>query len=167
MLVNLNKVFDRDEKEKHLCTQFDFSAMDFGGGVEFKEPVSVCLDLKNGNRETFLKLSIKADGLCTCARCLDRFTRGFDVTRDFVVTPLILTEADPEVPVTADGVLDLQQWAYRELCLRLPTVFLCSEDCRGLCPVCGRPLREGCSCTKQKTVDPRLAILTQLLDNDD
>ncbi|MFR3289705.1 MAG: YceD family protein [Lachnospiraceae bacterium] len=37
------------------------------------------------------------------------------------------------------------------------------EDCRGVCPECGKDLNEGpCSCRKK--ADPRLAVLEQLLD---
>ena len=167
MLVNLGKIFDRDEVSKHLEVQFDFSAMDFGGGVTFPEPVSVSLDLKRNSRETFLKLKVSREGECICDRCLDEFTRHFDFDRDYVVTPSTLTETDPDIPVTPDNVLDLEQWTYREMCLGLPSSILCSDDCLGLCPVCGRPLREGCDCKNKKTIDPRLAVLTQLLDNDD
>ena len=40
---------------------------------------------------------------------------------------------------------------------------LCSEDCKGLCPKCGRDLNEGeCGCDL-KEPDPRLAVLAQLL----
>ena len=42
---------------------------------------------------------------------------------------------------------------------------LCSEDCKGLCPTCGKDLNEGpCGCGKE--VDPRLAVLAKLLDKD-
>ena len=40
---------------------------------------------------------------------------------------------------------------------------LCSEECKGLCPVCGKNLNLGpCGCRKQP--DPRFAVLEQLLD---
>jgi uncharacterized protein len=48
--------------------------------------------------------------------------------------------------------------------LELPYKSLCREDCRGLCPLCGKNLNEGlCGCNR-KSVDPRLAILGQLLE---
>ena len=51
------------------------------------------------------------------------------------------------------------------LCLEVPTVLLCSDDCAGLCPVCG--CRKPCSCRHETSgcpVDERLAILKQLLN---
>ena len=45
---------------------------------------------------------------------------------------------------------------------------LCREDCRGLCPHCGKDLNEGlCGCRSAEPEDPvdaRLAALKQLLD---
>ena len=68
--------------------------------------------------------------------------------------------------VCADSVLDLEELARTDILLELPTKVLCSEDCKGLCSQCGKNLNEGeCSCEK-KQIDPRLAILSQLLDQD-
>ena len=40
--------------------------------------------------------------------------------------------------------------------------FLCSEDCKGLCPVCGTNLNKGeCNCDTA-VCDPRFAILRNL-----
>ena len=48
--------------------------------------------------------------------------------------------------------------------LSFPITFLCKEDCKGLCPMCGEDLNEGeCNCVK-KEIDPRLEILKKLLD---
>mgnify|MGYP001091754997 FL=1 len=64
------------------------------------------------------------------------------------------------------SVLDLEELARTDILLELPTKVLCSEDCKGLCSQCGKNLNEGeCSCEK-KQIDPRLAILSQLLDQD-
>lgn len=44
-----------------------------------------------------------------------------------------------------------------------PTKHLCSEDCKGLCRICGHNLNEGeCDCNRE-SVDPRLAALQDLL----
>jgi uncharacterized protein len=36
--------------------------------------------------------------------------------------------------------LDLRAWSRDALALALPTQIVCSEECRGLCPVCGENL---------------------------
>ena len=63
-----------------------------------------------------------------------------------------------------DGKLDIRDLAYTELVLEIPTVLLCSDDCAGLCPVCGN--RKPCSCEHETNgqVDERLLILKKLLN---
>ena len=51
--------------------------------------------------------------------------------------------------------------------LELPMRFLCSEDCKGLCPGCGSNLNNGpCDCVKTEG-DQRWAPLKKLLNNDE
>ena len=46
--------------------------------------------------------------------------------------------------------------------LAIPMKKLCSEDCKGLCPRCGKNLNEGpCDC-KEETMDPRWEPLQKL-----
>ena len=62
-----------------------------------------------------------------------------------------------------DGKLDLSQLALEDVFLSLPSKLLCKEDCKGICPQCGKNLNEGpCGCKKE--VDPRLAALLDFLD---
>jgi len=57
--------------------------------------------------------------------------------------------------------LDLQHLFWEQFVLALPDKYLCSENCKGLCPYCGQNLNEkSCSC-EQNAGDPRLAVLKQ------
>jgi uncharacterized protein len=48
-----------------------------------------------------------------------------------------------------------------ELILAVPEYVLCREECRGLCPRCGKDLNEGpCACRPEP--DPRWAALEAL-----
>ena len=61
---------------------------------------------------------------------------------------------------------DLDDLARTAFILDMDTVFLCSPQCKGLCPGCGVNLnREACRCKKQ--VDPRLAALAKLLPREE
>ena len=76
-----------------------------------------------------------------------------------------VTNPQTELPLRPDGKLDVRELAYTELVLEVPTVLLCSDDCAGLCPVCGN--RKPCSCRHETSgsVDERLSILKQLLND--
>ena len=47
--------------------------------------------------------------------------------------------------------------------LELPTKFLCNDDCKGVCVMCGKNLnKDQCDC--KKPIDPRLEGLLQFLE---
>jgi uncharacterized protein len=74
-------------------------------------------------------------------------------------------EEVPEEPLPFVGqTIDLTAPAWGALVLELPMKPVCSERCRGLCPVCGTDLnRETCTCRVEE-VDPRLSPLKRLLE---
>ena len=106
-----------------------------------------------------------ADVAFACARCLEERTRRFHVIKTYCVREADLSDPDAELSFTPDGKLDVRELAYTELVLEVPTVLLCSDDCAGLCPVCGN--RKPCSCRHETSgsVDERLSILKQLLND--
>ena len=70
---------------------------------------------------------------------------------------------DPEAFELEGDWLDLDDLLETVYILDMDTKYLCREDCKGVCPECGKDLNEGpCSCRKK--ADPRLAVLEQLLD---
>lgn len=57
--------------------------------------------------------------------------------------------------------IDLGEVVREQLYLALPMKPLCTEDCKGLCPVCGANRnRETCAC-QNEWVDPRMAALAE------
>ena len=58
--------------------------------------------------------------------------------------------------------LDVAGLLWEQFLLALPIKPLCDENCPGLCPHCGKPLRDGpCGCVPEDG-DPRLAVLKNL-----
>ena len=71
-------------------------------------------------------------------------------------------DADELIPVPEEK-LDLEGLVLEDVLLDMPGQFLCKEDCKGMCPQCGKNWNEGpCGCYKPET-DPRLEVLRQLL----
>ncbi|MBE6617154.1 MAG: DUF177 domain-containing protein [Ruminococcaceae bacterium] len=115
-----------------------------------------------------------------CARCLDdaHALLEFDVERMVITDRSSLSNDDH---LTDDGEWDGEGEdvicvneariipdadIMEEISLSLPSFVLCSEDCPGLCPKCGKHLRDGdCGCKEEKYINPKLAILQKLLEN--
>ena len=74
-----------------------------------------------------------------------------------------IAEDDLTTAFYREGMLDVIELLREQFQLALPMKPLCSEACRGLCPVCGTNLNKGqCDCTP-RWEDPRLAALKGLL----
>ena len=73
-------------------------------------------------------------------------------------------EDNDEFILVEDMHLDVSELAESDIILALPSKFLCKQDCRGLCPRCGKDLNDGdCDCDTRE-IDPRLESLKQLLE---
>jgi len=122
----------------------------------FIQPVKVQGILTNTGNEVTLKGKIftKIEG--NCSRCLEPVVQ--DVTVEFDEA----YELD-ELDEKEDTTLDIGQCAADFLTVSLPVKLLCSPDCPGLCPNCGKLLKEGACDCQQKEIDPRLAALKNLL----
>ena len=113
-----------------------------------------------------MALQVKAQVEGECARCLAPVQQAYDFTREYLVRLRDLDDPDFELPLDEKGCLDLRELVYQELIFEVPRVLLCSADCLGLCPICGKRRVEGCHCRltqEESPVDARLSILKQLL----
>ena len=148
----------------------DFSGWDWPGyepAGPFTGEFRAVLD-ENGKAQ--LHLSVKAEVTAPCARCLAPAFYSCSIERGWSVGPADLESDELELPISEKGMLDIDELAFQELVLELPTVLLCSPDCQGLCPVCGQPKAAGCSCctaeAKMPAANKGLAILKELLSED-
>ncbi len=99
-----------------------------------------------------------------CVRCLEPFAYrlSFSLTDRFLPASEAAHDEDA-FPISNDNSVDLSEPLREIILLSLPMHAVCRPDCRGLCPQCGQNLNFGqCDCQKEE-IDPRLAILKQLL----
>lgn len=143
-------------------------------GVMFDSDVHVSGSITDraGLMELSVRCSVPYHG--QCARCLDEVSgvHSLDFTRVISTKKSAVQETgedgvyDDDYLIPEDGRLDVDGELREELLLTFPPRLLCREDCPGLCPKCGKPKRLGdCGCN-QKEIDPRLAVLKQLLQKD-
>ena len=146
-------------------------------GVEFTEDARVIGEVTNNAGYMRLSLLAELPYRTECARSLEE-VRGvlrFNVDRALIEQKPGDDQEDSgdsqdpdecEYAVIKNGKLDVDREMLETIILEFPLRFLCSEDCKGLCPVCGTPKRQGCGCSERR-VDPRLAVLARLLEKDD
>ena len=97
------------------------------------------------------------------ARCDRPIERQVHADVEKVLAKSVESDENDDIVVVGDSV-ELDEICIPELILATDMVYLCSEDCLGLCPHCGADLDDGpCGCQARET-DPRLAVLQELLD---
>lgn len=113
-----------------------------------------------------LRGTVKAKMTLICDRCGRSFDREKVLRVDVPLAADVEDEAGPDVyEIEGDGI-DVSEVLETCFLLDMETKQLCSEDCKGLCPICGKDLNSGaCNCAQPK--DQRFAVLQQLLDNDE
>ena len=123
------------------------------------------------NEAGILTLSgtLEADTVCVCARCLEETAQRFTISVEAGLAEELQDEendVNDNVFLLDGGFADLDEIFATAFVLNTEQRFLCSEDCKGLCSKCGKNLNEGpCDCKDEG--DPRLAVLRQLLENED
>jgi len=139
-------------------------------GFEFPEPIDVDLLASKSGDEVIVQGRVNATVEMECSRCLESFEMEVDPKIQFVIQ--LLDTSQPQYSEDDDfiilprttGEYEISDRVREAILLELPLKPLCSEDCRGLCPMCGVNLNEtDCECTPDKT-DERWDSLKQLFD---
>ncbi len=101
-----------------------------------------------------------------CARCLETFARPTKIDVEETFSEDVRREDDfyADVAPLVNRSIDLTDLVSQLLEVDEPMAPICSEGCKGICPVCGinRNVAE-CHC-QTRTVDERLAGLARLRD---
>jgi uncharacterized protein len=146
----------RDEPGEAENFDFQFYPAESLEDCEMLTPVHAAGSVTYGGNEFLLDCRLEAKARLKCSRCLAPVEQ--DISLDFN------EEFDEEEYPGEDAVVDLEDVSTQLWVTSIPMRVLCREDCKGLCPVCGKDLNEGeCGCPKD-SVDPRLEALRGLLD---
>ena len=84
-----------------------------------------------------------------CDRCLKEFPLEipFEISRKADASKSVDDEGEEVLFFPDDSSVDIDLLIEDEVLLNLPVRTLCREDCKGLCPVCGKDLNRGaCGC---------------------
>ena len=164
MLLQLQSLFMGEQASLPIDCALDFSALEWNGLYPFKLPVKVKGEIRHTAGVVTLKADVayRYDGLCD--RCACDISQEEHLSMEHILVVSLNHEDNDSFVLIDNYQLPLDALVEEDLILDQPSKRLCKEDCRGLCPTCGKDQNEGpCGCM-QKTVDPRLAALQQLLD---
>lgn len=121
-------------------------------------------EIRNFSGYIVLNAEVSLKAQVICARCGNSFDTVFSFNTKQKLTDKLENKDNDEFILIENGRFDVSEYVRSSMLLEKPAKFLCSEDCKGLCPKCGKNLNESpCSCDK-RDIDPRLAVLAKYFD---
>ena len=133
------------------------------GGQRYTAPGAVADARLDVSRTTTgyalrLRFGIRLGG--PCMRCLE--DAGHEMSVDAREVDQPGGGDDLRSPYLDGDELDARSWARDALVLALPAQILCTDECRGLCGICGANLNEEPGHAHEREPDPRWAKLSEL-----
>lgn len=160
--MDLKNILDRPGEAVVVTAFVDLTRTRIHGGTPFKTPVRLEAKAENRAGVVTLDCAYTFTLAMPCDRCLAPVEREMKLaSRHTVVRKLECPDDESEGYLELpDGVVELDELAANDVLPEFPAKFLCSEDCKGLCPVCGHDLNEGgCGCASAHG-DPRWDVLS-------
>lgn len=150
MVIDLKDMARRGEVEAPFRFEFEPSndLMILPGG-SFISPAVIEGVVERYEGKAFLSgklyFTVKAD----CSRCLKPAAKQIEVEFDEEFRPAPCKTED--VFVYEKDKIDISALTQQLILTNTPYAIYCKDDCRGLCPTCGKDLNEGdCGCSKNQ-----------------
>ena len=165
MRLDLRNVIHIPDAKAPFQLQVDLSDLEFYGRKPIVRPVQAQGCVTNHAGALVLEGTVRSLLDLACDRCGKEFSREKAVPLDCLLADELEDEENDEIVLLEGSEVDLDELVTTAFVLAMDTKNLCSEDCKGLCAKCGADLNLGpCGCRPE--VDPRLAALAQLLDDE-
>ncbi len=173
MIIDLAELLSRRNFTADFTVSFDRESLHIISEdypIRKKKPFEFHL-ANEENRRLYIHAEGEMQVAIPCDRCLRKTNFPFSLVID---RTLYLSEGAVVIPeeerdtfaFLADGhSIDCDILVFDEILVNWPTKVLCRNDCKGLCPVCGRNLNDG-DCGHDRFVpDPRMAGIQDLFKN--
>ncbi len=170
MILNIQQLQEVEE----LCVDLESRECDLPSDIgKFMAPIHLDAHVRKVKEEVTIEGRISTTVEMSCARCLKPHNEYINDTFKVVYRPkpdteeqvdeIELDETDLDVMYYEGNSIVISKLMRDQLLLLVPVKPLCKPDCAGLCPSCGKDLNKGpCTCVAD-TIDPRLAVLGQIL----
>ena len=166
MILDLKKLFITENYTLPIEYSVNLSDVEYMGEYPLKKPVTVTGKVTNRAGLVTLSISMVYVFSAPCDRCGLPTEISHEVTLEKSLAPEIAGIDNDDIILVEDLKLDLDELVYTEVVVSFPMKHLCREDCKGICPSCGKNLNDGkCGCETKQT-DPRLQALADLLSED-
>ncbi len=167
MIINISEILKVYGGEISVDGDISLSDINFlGEDFVFETPLHIKGNIVNNGK------ALELNAVCTgvvkvhCARCMKELDQdvNFKVKEFFVQSDGENDDDDEDVVFFEGYNIDVKDIVVNHFLMNVSGKYLCSEDCKGLCPKCGADLNLGdCGC-KNDDIDPRWAALADIMN---
>ncbi len=159
-MISIQPLLEKETDKLTKTVELDLKEQD--KLIEVDDKINLELKLTRINKEKILvrfKATVKAQ--LTCVRCLKKFSKEIPLNFERVYKTQSKgvddsgkeaekeAEMGEELKIEGDKI-NIKKPLHDELIMNLPPKPVCSEDCQGLCQICGQNLNKGsCDCGSQ------------------
>lgn len=167
MIINISEILKVYGGEISVDGDILLSDINFlGEDFVFETPLHIKGNIVNNGKA--LELNAVCTGIVKvhCARCMKELDQdvNFKVKEFFVQSDGENDDDDEDVVFFEGYNIDVKDIVVNHFLMNVSGKYLCSEDCKGLCPKCGADLNLGdCGC-KNDDIDPRWAALADIMN---
>ena len=166
LLQEINAVADLDITDHVNDFEYMGEKIAFDGDVQLKAQI-----FRVQSKYYKVAGTVKVKLILQCGRCMGKYSYDaeFPVELHFTAKEKAIDD-DVDLYFTDGDSIELDEAIQTNVIMNIPVQRLCSEDCKGLCSVCGANLNiDCCNCGRgdnghDDSVDARLAVLKDFFD---
>lgn len=168
MTIDVSSILKEFGGKLEVCGEVTLPETEFFGEYSFTGPLQVKGNVSNNGKALRLRADATGEMTTRCARCMKKIS----VPVDFEMTENLMqgegeAEKDEDIILFKDTTIELDGIVLDNFLMNVEGKYLCSDNCKGLCPTCGADLNEGeCGCSKEN-IDPRWSQLLDIMKNKD
>jgi uncharacterized protein len=163
MLLALSTIIQTPDSVLPFETELDLRDMEFGGSYPVTEAVKAVGTVRNTAGVLILTAQITTVLHGSCDRCATDVKRDYSFPVEHTLVVALESGDNDDFLEVPNMRLDLDALVEEDVNLALPSKYLCNEECKGLCPTCGKNLnKDQCDC--KAPIDPRMEVLLKLLE---
>ena len=167
MLIDLSDIIKDYGGKLKISESFKMEDVDFlGESFTFIGDCSINGYIMNNTKSLDLSATVTGRAEVHCARC----QKPVVIDVEFPVSEVLVRE-DREISEDEDAVvysgheIELSDVLTNSFLMNVSGRYLCSDDCKGLCPHCGIDLNVSeCNC-ENEYIDPRWEKLAEIMKN--
>ncbi|MGE4282637.1 MAG: DUF177 domain-containing protein [Clostridia bacterium] len=166
MIIDLSSIIHKERVKLEFDSVIHIGRIHFMGTLyDFSKSIRLIGDIQKTGDTFHLTADVKGSVIVNCFRCTKELEKDLNFTMHEILTNNDNVSANNEEIIHFKGNhVDVTDIVVNNALMNMPTKYLCSEDCRGLCPECGADLNiEKCNCINDN-IDPRLEVLKRLLN---